>query len=75
MRVGHLIEDDDGPVGIAAQNFIEMDIFQRRAFENQPLVRRILCNKPRQILHIGIFQREVFWQFTIKRFDGFARGP
>ena len=75
VRIGHLIEHHDRPVRLAQRDLVEEHVLQGRAFEHQPLMRRILGDQPRQIGDIGIFDREALGQFAIEAGDAFASRP
>ena len=76
MRIGHLIEQHDGAIRVGIGDDVgKIAIFQCRAFQHQPLMRRIARNQPVEIGPLGVFDREIRRQFAIERGYAFACGP
>ena len=59
MRIGHLIQHDDGPRGVAFQHLVEENIVERLAFQHQSLMRRVMRHHPAQIRCLRIFHRKI----------------
>ena len=52
-----------------------MHVLELRAFEHEPLVRRVARDEAGEILHVGIFDREIGRQFSVERGHALARRP
>jgi len=70
-----LIEDNDRPAIRLVQHFVQEQIVKRLAFQDQALVWRIARNQPRQIRRLGVFDREIARQFSVKGGYAFAGRP
>ena len=75
MRIGDLVEHDQRAGWIAVQDILDIDIFERCAFKHQSLMRRIFGHEPAEIGCLGIFQRKIWREFAVQRFDTLARCP
>ena len=74
VRVGHLVEHQHRPA-VLADHVIEEYVLQRRAFEHQPLMRRIARDQPGEIVRIGILDGKIRRQFAVEGIDALTRRP
>ena len=75
VRIGHLVENHQGPRRIAGEHLVEEQVRQGLAIEHEALVRRIARYHPGKVGHVGPFHRKIGRKFAIERGHALAGRP